>query len=132
MDHAVLRTSYPYMISPTFSSLLTHSHTCLLMSSSPRQTGTRTCPLSSPMPPPLRWNSIPLLDVSTCFTSISIRFAPPSALQSVGFHFISRMFSPFVSAATPPVAVQHRPLVPFPLSTSYDSLPPFLTGSALW
>ena len=90
----MLQNSYPYMVFPTFSSPLTHTHIFLSTSSSPPQTGAGIFPHSFPTPCFHRWNSILFLDMLLCFTfPILIHFTPPPALRSTSFHFTSHMLS---------------------------------------
>ena len=98
----MLRNSYPYTTSLTFSSLPTTHCTSPLMNSSPHRTDFRTNPLSSPKPLSPERNSVPFLDWSSRFPLlVYVHFVLPLVLQSTGLHFISCMNSSLDSIAVP-------------------------------
>ena len=61
-----------------------------------------------------------------------IRSALPLDLRPTGLHLVPRMFSSLRFRSCSTFATQHRPSVPLPLSTSYDSSLISPIGSAKW
>ena len=129
----VLQNSCPYTTYPTFSFPPMEDPISPLTNSSLHRTNTRTHPHSSPMPRASEARPVPIhryvflfhpfrLDPCRSSTGPSVRWSLFSSSYVFLFRFRSR--SAF--------ATQHQSSVPFPLSTSYDSLSRFLIGPALW
>ena len=129
----LLWISCPHTTYPTFSSLPTTHRISPSTTSSLPQTDNGTNPHSSPTPHSPKRNSVPNLDMSSCFTflvSDPFRSSTGPSVRWSPFHipyvFLFRIRSCSASAT------QHWLSVPFHLSSSYDSLLLFLIGSAMW
>ena len=102
LRHLVLQNSSAFMISPTFSSLLTLNCISPLTNSSPYRTSTGTFLDSSPTPRSHRWNPVPIIDVLLCFTFLVFDLSRSSTGPSVRwFPFSSHMFSSLDFTAAP-------------------------------
>ena len=122
----MLWNSYLFTIFPIFSFLLTPNHTFPSMNSSPHRTGTGTYPHLSQTPCSLRWDPVPFLDSSSCFTSFVFGpFRSSSSPSDCGspFHISYAFLFGLCSRST--FAMQHRFSILLPLSMSYHPSPLF-------
>ena len=125
-DHPMLRNSCLCTTYPTFSSLPIEHPISLSTNSSLHQTDFKICPHLSSTPHSPRRNSVPIIDTSSCFTFLVFDPLRSSTGPSVRWSpFSSSYVFPFRFRSHSAFATLYRFPIPIPLSTSYNSLPPF-------